>query len=430
MLSNPLTLPCGLVIPNRVAKSSMTEALSDRDDQPGEALVRLYSRWAKSGAGLLLTGNIGIDVDHVVRAGDVVSIEGAPLEPWTAWAKAASAHGAKTMVQICHAGRQTLRYVNQHPIGPSAVAGVRKFKAFAPPRAATEDEILEVIRRYGVAAKRIEAAGFDGAQVHGAHGYLLSQFLSPLTNLRTDAWGGPVENRARLLLEAVREVRRNVSPKFAVAVKLNSADFQRGGFTEEDSLQVVKLLSNEGVDLLEISGGSYEQAASFGEGVSASTKSREAYFLEFARKVRKVSPLPVMLTGGFRTADGANAALAENALDLVGIARPMAVVPELPLALLQGKAVEIPAYPHIHKRFDSAAELAWYSIQLVRMSEGLDPDPQLSSWKALAMQMSGDLVRALSRRFRRYSSKSGRALISDRQRSTAIPRSVSGPSAK
>lgn len=430
MLSDPLTLPCGLVIPNRVAKSAMTEALADRDDQPSEALVRLYGRWAHSGAGLLITGNIGIDIDHVVRPGDVVSIEGMPIEPWERWAQAANSGEAKTMVQICHAGRQAIRYVNLHPIAPSAVAAVKRFNMFGTPREATEDEILELIRRYGVAARRSELAGFHGAQIHAAHGYLLSQFLSPRTNVRTDRWGGTVENRARFLLEAVREVRRKVSATFAVSVKLNSADFQRGGFTEEDSLEVVRLLSNEGVDLLEISGGSYEQPASFGEGVPESTRAREAYFLEFARKVRKVSPLPIMLTGGFRTAQGANAALAENALDLVGFARPFAIVPELGKELLAGREVAIPPYPKMRGSLNSAAELGWYSQQLVRMGDGLEPDPKLSARRALYAQMVGDFFRAMGRKLRRYSSKSGRALIADRQRSTAIPRSVSGPSAK
>jgi 2,4-dienoyl-CoA reductase-like NADH-dependent reductase (Old Yellow Enzyme family) len=247
----------------------------------------------------------------------------------------------------------------------------------------------------------VERAGFDGVQLHAAHGYLLSQFLSGHVNRRTDGWGGGVPARARMLLEVVREVRRRVRPGFAVSVKLNSADFQRGGFTEDEALEVVGLLGGLGVDLLEISGGTYERAASFGHGVATSTAQREAYFLEFARQVRAVSALPVMLTGGFRTRAAMDAALAENAVDVIGLARPLAVNPEYPRRLLEGTATAPATYPHAfsNRTLDGAAELAWYSEQLRRLSEGLDADPSLPPWGTLARGMWRDLLRA--RRIRR-----------------------------
>jgi hypothetical protein len=219
-------------------------------------------------------------------------------------------------MQISHAGRQSPRYATRQPVGPSAVT-LDLLGSYKTPRALEEHEILDIIQRFGAVAKIAQDCGFTGVQVHGAHGYLISSFLSPVTNRREDRWGGSTENRARLLIECVRAVRAQVGPGFPVSVKLNSDDFRKGGFSHADCLQVVELLNAAGIDLLEISGGTYEQPRLLGvEGrsedavqVRSSTRVREAYFLEYAEAIRRVATMPLMVTGGFRTREGMEARL-------------------------------------------------------------------------------------------------------------------------
>ena len=255
--------------------------------------------------------------------------------------------------------------------------------AFATPRALTEPEIRDIIQSFATTAALAEKAGFDGVEIHGAHGYLISQFLSPRTNLRTDGWGGDAERRRRFLLEVIAAVRAAVSPTFAVGLKLNSADFQRGGFTEDESMDVVRAL--EGIDLLEISGGTYEVAAAFGEGKKAeSTKRREAFFLDYAEKVRALTAIPLMVTGGFRTKAGMTDAVESGATDMVGLARPLAVEPDLPARLISGEAnaaTPVQLGTGI-KKLDALIQGSWHQLQISRMARGLEPDPKLSRTRA------------------------------------------------
>jgi 2,4-dienoyl-CoA reductase-like NADH-dependent reductase (Old Yellow Enzyme family) len=347
-LTAPLVLPCGAVLPNRLAKGAMTEGLATADGVPTAELERLYRLWAEGGAGTLLTGNVQIDRDHLERPGNVV-IDTVPDTAMRAalerWAKAGTANDTQLWMQISHAGRQTPSLVNKAPKAPSAVKLGLPGGQFGQPVALTEDEILDLINRFAVAASAAKEAGFSGVQIHAAHGYLISAFLNPLANVRTDRWGGSLENRARFLLETVAAVRAVVGPNFPVAVKLNSADFQRGGFAFEDSVIVAKWLEAAGVDLLEISGGSYEQPAMMdSEGLTpaerpnipASTAKREAYFVDFAKTMKAQVSLPLMVTGGFRTGGAMTHALESGAADVIGLGRPMCADPHLPRALLDG----------------------------------------------------------------------------------------------
>lgn len=248
-------------------------------------------------------------------------------------------------MQISHAGRQTQVTVNPHPKAPSAVAVGLPGKQFGLPEALTETEILDLIERYGHAAEVAKETGFTGVQIHAAHGYLLSQFLSPRANLRTDQWGGSLENRARMLLAVVARVRAGVGPAFPIGVKLNSADFQKGGFAFEDSMVVARWLQDAGVDLLEISGGSYEQPAMMdiqgmeapdAPKVAASTAAREAYFVDFAKTMRASLTMPLLVTGGFRTRRAMNMALETGGADVIGLGRPLCVDTAGPAKLLAG----------------------------------------------------------------------------------------------
>ena len=384
-LARPLPLKRGPPLPNRLAKASMSEQLAERDGTPGDRLVQLYRRWAGSGAGLLISGNVMVDPRALVERANVVVEDGRHLPVLRRWGEVAQSQGAQLWMQINHPGRQSPRALSKQPVAPSAV-GIKGAGQFAVPRALTAPEILEIVERFGRTAAVAREAGWSGVQIHGAHGYLVSQFLSPRANLRDDEWGGDPVRRRRFLLEVLRSVRRHAGADFPLGLKLNSADFQRGGFTEEESAAVLKELEAEGVDLVELSGGTYESAAMFlGTNAAESTRRREAYFVDFAERARAWTKVPLMVTGGFRTAAGMTDAVASGALDVIGMARPMALEPDLPARLLAGAAA---ASATERRRvgvrlLDTVAEAYWYVHQLHRMGDGLEPDPRRGNWASV-----------------------------------------------
>ncbi|MEL6178351.1 MAG: NADH:flavin oxidoreductase/NADH oxidase family protein, partial [Myxococcota bacterium] len=339
----------------------------------------------RGGSGLLLTGNIMVDSNALGEQGNVAVEDERHMEGLRAWAQASTAHGTHAWVQINHPGRQSPRFVSRQPVAPSPVPLKGFAGLFATPRALEDHEIRNIIDRFAATAALTQEAGFTGVQIHGAHGYLISQFLSPRTNLRNDAWGGTPENRRRFLLEIVRKVRAAVGDSYPVSVKLNSADFQKGGFTQEESMNVIAALEAEGVDLIEISGGTYEVAVMFAEPPRReSTRRREAFFLDYAEQVRTQTKLPLMVTGGFRTREGMDSALASGAVDLIGVARPLAVEPDLPNRLIDGSqeaALSI-ALDTGYKVLDSVLQGGWYQAQMVRMAKGQEPDPKFARTRA------------------------------------------------
>lgn len=425
-IADPLTLPCGVRLRNRIVKAAMTEGLADAHNRATARHATLYSRWAKGGAGLLITGNILIDRRYLERPGNV-AIEGVQspeaMKALEAYAGAATANGAEIMVQLSHAGRQTPVYVTKTPVAPSAVAVDLPGGQFGRPRALSADEIEDVIARFVHAASVAKAAGFSGVQVHAAHGYLISEFLNPRVNQRTDEWGGGLENRARLLLKTVSAVRKKVGSGFPVSVKLNSSDFQKGGFSFDDCLTVIGWLNEEGVDFLEISGGSYEQPRMMDiDGMEApveerkreSTKRREAYFLQFSEEAARVAKMPLMVTGGFRSRAAMDEALGMGAADLIGVARPLCVDPDLPRKLLSGELASAPLYEKSLKIGDGFwgpassnktiraingfAAMAFYYKNLCRLADGLEAREKMALLPAfLSRQMT--------------EAKAGRALV-------------------
>lgn len=349
ILNRPLPLPCGAVLPNRLAKAAMTEGIADAHNRATARHERLYRLWSEGGAGLLLTGNIQIDRQHLEAAGNVVidaALDAEALAALRRYAASATAAGNHAWVQLAHAGRQTPIAINTQPKAPSAIQVALPGNRFGVPVPMPADEIARLPARFAAAAQIAREAGFTGVQLHAAHGYLLSSFLSPRANRREDAWGGSLESRARVLLEAVRATRTAVGADFPVSVKLNSADFQRGGFSAEDSLTVARWLDGEGIDLLEISGGSYEQPAMMKLAgleapepprIAASTRAREAYFQAFAPTIRAaVTRAKLMVTGGFRTAAGMADAIETDGVDVIGLGRPLCVDPAAPGGLLRG----------------------------------------------------------------------------------------------
>ena len=414
MIEQSLTLPCGAILPNRLCKAAMTEGLADPLGQATPALIQLYGLWSDGGAGLLLSGNVQIDGDHLERPGNVI-IDNEPSQEAMSmlrrWAEAGTRGGNHFWAQISHAGRQCQKMVNPHPKAPSAVKLGLPGGQFVEPVAMSEADIQAVIAGFARCARVLKDAGFTGVQLHAAHGYLLSQFLSPRSNQREDQWGGSLENRARALLESVRAVRNAVGPSFPVGVKLNSADFQRGGFDFNESLQVAKWLEAEGVDLLEISGGTYEQPRLLNvdgiepvedQSVKTSTKAREAYFVDFAQAMRKELTMPLMVTGGLRRLDAVEDALASGSADVIGIGRPLCAMPEAMKELLAGTA-ELPRFENqlsllpswlkfleainLFKTVGTFATQYWYYEQISTLGHTGKVDPHLSVFKATQRQM-------------------------------------------
>jgi len=381
-LSQPLDLPSGARLSNRLVKAAMSEGIGDVNNHSTPRLETLYRRWARSGAGLLLSGNIQIDRSHLERPLNVVVEDDGGFTELQALAEAGKSGGAHFWAQISHTGRQVMGEINPEPLAPSAVEvevirGTGKL--FAPPREITPSEIENVISRFAFAARRVREAGFTGVQLHAAHGYLISQFLNPRTNKRTDKWGGSLENRARFLIDVLAAVREAVGPDFPVAIKLNASDFQKGGFTNAECIEVVRMLNDTTLDLIELSGGSLEQpkvmnVTTQDEGEDKpreSTIKREAYFVDFAARIRAVASMPIMVTGGFRTGSAMIEALERGDLDLIGIGRPMTADPDFPKKLLSG---EIEGAPQDKPSSVLIDTLSWSNIQIERMADGHEPD--------------------------------------------------------
>jgi 2,4-dienoyl-CoA reductase-like NADH-dependent reductase (Old Yellow Enzyme family) len=371
-----LGLRSGGRLRNRIAKAAMEENMAGDLQVPDDRLISLYRRWGSGGAGLLITGNVMVHAEALTGPGGVVLDDRAPLDPFRRWAEAGKAGGAAMWMQINHPGRQVQARMPGVVWGPSPVAVElgRHSKRFGRPVAMTEEQISATIERFATCAGLAERAGFDGVEVHAAHGYLLSQFLSPLVNKRSDEWGGRLENRARLLLDVARAVRTVVSPSFTVAVKLNAADFQRGGFDVDDAAKVIAMLEPLGVDLVELSGGSYESPAMAGRPTEARTAVREAYFLELAAELATTSLLPLMLTGGITRRETAEKVLASG-VEMVGMATAVAVTPDLPDRWRTGaEATErLKGVGWSDKTLASAAGMALVRHQMRRITRGRHP---------------------------------------------------------
>ena len=375
-LQQSLSLTCGITIPNRIAKAAMSEQLADRHGSPTTDLEQLYAAWARAGTGLLITGNVMVDQRAFVEPRNAVLQDERFLAAYTLWAKAAHANGSKIIMQINHPGRVTVLPLLKQPIAPSAIGlDLPLMNIIRVPRAMSEKDILEQIQRFATTASLAVKAGFDGVQLHAAHGYLLSQFLSPLANIRTDAWGGSAERRRRMLIETVRAVRQSIGANKILSVKLNSADFQQGGLSQAESLQIALALEAEGIDLLEISGGNYESPAQLGYAPEQQVQ-RDAYFLDYAKALRAQSKLPIMLTGGLRDVSLMNRIINEGVVDLIGMARPFALQPDLAAQLLSGQSLKqhdtnVPSIGY--KPVDAYLQLAWHAAQFRRISSGQSP---------------------------------------------------------
>ncbi|KAM3081220.1 hypothetical protein ACMFMF_003134 [Clarireedia jacksonii] len=343
----------------------MAEAMAP-DHKVDEKFLKAYGQWADGGWGMVITGNVQVSSKYLGSPGDVATLQhtstspsDADMEIWKTWAATCQRGGAPTVVQLCHAGRQSPigagdRGFFEKTVAPSAVPmnfgpswlerAVVAF-IFGTPRELTLDDIGGVIDQFVNGAKQCYEAGFKGVELHGAHGYLLAQFLSPLSNKRTDEYGGTPAKRAAIVVEIIHKIREQTSKEFCIGIKMNSVDAS-GNESLDDTLEQIHLIVEAGIDFIEISGGSYEnprmmQESNATDAMPSTTpslpnnsrpaSSRESFFLQFAQSVRERFPeIVLMVTGGFRTRTGMEAALQSGACDLIGIARPAAVLPKLP----------------------------------------------------------------------------------------------------
>ncbi len=357
VLFRPLTLPCGAVLKNRIAKSAMSDSLGDGTGHPSKVQQRLYERWAEGGLAVSIIGEVQCSPGFAEKPGNLVLNEASDLTRFEALARAGGRNNAQLWPQLGHAGAMAYPPTSV-PKGPSALD--------LPGLACAEmslDEIRDLPSKFARTARLARDAGFAGVQIHAAHGFLLSQFLSPLFNRRQDDYGGPVANRARLLLEVIEEVRHAVGAACPVAVKLNATDQLDGGLDEDDALSVVQILDGTSVDLIDISGGTYFPGAK----PASDSGGAGPYFSAFAKRARKISDKPFMLTGGFKSLAQAAEAVATGATDMVGLARLLALEPALPDLWRAGERTE-PHFP----RFDDPPEggiTAWYTMRLTEIGE-------------------------------------------------------------
>jgi len=395
----------------------MTEGLADKFDLPTPALMQLYKTWSQGGTGLHITGNVMVDRRYLERAGNVVLEDDKNLELFSTWAKHGTTGGNHLWVQLNHPGRQCPKMVSTEPLSPSDVQ-LAMLGNFARPRPMDQSDIEEVIGRFITSARLVKQAGFTGVQIHCAHGYLLSQFLSPKINQRQDQWGGSLENRARIIRRIIVGVREAVGADFPIGVKLNSADFQKGGFSLEDCITVASWLGEDGVDLLEISGGTYEQLSLIGvepTDVRESTRKREAYFIEYAERIKQSAKIPVMITGGFRSRDVMERAIESGEVDVIGLARPLCTEPDCSTKLIQQTIQNIDCYEdklvlgtgfwgnnspsNLIKAINNFGQVGFYYWQIIRLSKGLTPEPQLGTFKSFLRHMTNDFKLNLKRKF-------------------------------
>lgn len=390
-LFQPLELPCGVVLKNRVAKSAMSDSLGDGCGDPTPAQQRLYERWAEGGVAVSIIGEVQGHPHFAEKPGNLVLGTGHDRAAFAELARRGSVNGAQLWLQLGHAGAMAYPPIST-PSGPSTL-DLPGLKCAA----LTRGDIRDLPAGFARTASLARSLGFGGVQIHAAHGFLLSQFLSPLFNRRGDEFGGSIENRMRVLLDTIAEVRAAVGPGFPVAVKLNSSDQLQGGLDEEEALKVVAALEGTSLDLIDISGGTYFPGAK-----SASDSAGGGpYFLGFARRARPLTKIPLMLTGGFKTLKQAVDTVSDGSTDMVGLARALVLEPDLARSWQAG-STRNPQFP----RFGSPPEggvTAWYTMRLTELAEDRETAAPMDLAAALESYQARDAKRSAlwQRRFPR-----------------------------
>ena len=387
LLFTPITLPNGTTIKNRFFKSAMSEGMGTRDFQPKKNIATLYKRWAEGGTGLIITGNIMVDPKGTAEPGNIVFDKNSNMEILKDWAKQGQQHGAKVMVQLNPPGKQVPKTKAKETVAPSTIPlGNGLNKLFSTPRALTTSEVEELVQKFVTSAKVAKEAGFSGVQIHAAHGYLISQFLSPHDNRRTDKYGGSLENRMRFLKEIYLGMREELGKDFTIGIKINSTDFKEDGLTEEDSLKTIIELANLGLDFVEISGGTYERPAMMG---ATSKSTNQVFFAEYSKKLKQKIEIPVVVTGGIRSINAMNTLLNDNTTDFIGIARPLTIDPNIPNKIKQGTYTIVETtrvstgVKKLDKIFGSLLGIVYYQVLMQNIAKGKEPKATKNAWPSL-----------------------------------------------
>ncbi len=349
LLNRPLELPCGAILKNRLLKSAMSDSLGNGEGDPTDAQIRLYERWAQGGTALSIIGEVQVDPRFPEKPGNLVLHQNSNFKAMRSLAVRASTAGTHIWPQLGHAGALAYPAISQ-ATGPSALK-IGDFQC----EGMSKTEIEQLPNTYAEAAVVAQKVGFTGVQLHAGHGFLLSQFLSPLFNRRTDRYGGSIENRSRIIIEVIAKIRRAVGPKFPIAIKVNSSDQLEGGLTQADALKVIKRLNNTSVDLIELSGGTYFPGAKS----SSDSAAGGPYFINFAKLARGVTNIPLVVTGGYKNRVEAIQSLSNDAVDMIGIARAMVLNPSLANDWIQGKSD--PKFPQF-KSPPTGGITAWYTM--------------------------------------------------------------------
>lgn len=379
-LADTLTLRCGAVLRNRIAKPAMSDSLGTGDGEATPEHASLYARWAAGGLSLSIIGEVQGDPSGLENPGNLVLHPGSDLAAMRRLTDGATRDGAHLWAQLGHAGALAHDGVGSR-VGPSALDMDGLSCAELPAR-----EIEALPARYAATARLAKEVGFTGVQVHAAHGFLLSQFLSPLFNRRADGWGGDIAGRMRLILQVVDAVRATVGPGYPVGVKINATDGLAGGLGEADSLAVIRALDDRGIDLLEVSEGTYFPGApSSSEGTGGGVH-------DFCRRVRGEVSVPVMAAGGFKTRAQAAAALSEGTVDMVGAARGHVLAPDLARRWMG--VGDDPEFPRFPGPLPAGGITAWYTMRIAALASGSEVTDAQTPQTALAAMGARDRDRA------------------------------------
>jgi len=316
----------GMEIKNRFVRSATYEAMADLDGKATDPLLNCMVNLAKGEVGLIITGHAHVSLEGQAGPKQMGIYSDEMIDGLKKVAQAVQKNGGVVAVQLAHAGMRGIGRDAHAPMGPSDVIekGVKKAASM------TADDIKKTVQAFGDAAQRAVSSGFDAVEIHAAHGYLLSQFLSPYYNHRTDDYGGNLENRARLLVEVYEEVRQRVGESFPIMVKINSEDFLEGGFTVKEMIAVAKMLEERGMDALEMSGGTFESGKLIpSRGGTSKDEDREVYYKEAAQGFKRKIKIPLILVGGFLSYPLAEDVVTSGVADYVALARPLIREPGL-----------------------------------------------------------------------------------------------------
>ena len=380
-LRRPLELPCGAILKNRLAKSAMSDSLANGEGEPTAAQMRLYERWANGGVALSLIGEVQGDFRFPEKPGNLVLGETANQPMLHSLTRRAAINNSHLWVQLGHAGALSHPPISR-AAGPSAL-DINGIKC----REMSIDEVRELPHMFAQTAAAAKTVGFSGVQIHAAHGFLLSQFLSPLFNRRNDGYGGSIEARCRIIVEVIEKVRSMVGAKFPVGIKINSSDQLEGGLSEEDALVLVHILEQTSLDLIDLSGGTYFPGAK----ASSDAPNKGPYFFNFARQAKNITNIPLMLTGGFKSRAQALEVVASGAVDVVGLARAMVLDPHLAKVWLAEEGGD-PMFP----RFQAAPPggiTAWYTMRLTALGEDREDTFSLDISSAIRAYEERDALR-------------------------------------